>query len=693
MTSTRSSRKERTQSQFNRAYFWELRNNRIMTLFYVLTTMIILPGSVLLEIISETDYYTNMGHWEGETVEVVKGYFANAVTNSFDVALGTGMTVALVGYILCLCGSAFSYMHTRRSIDLFHALPIRRTPLLLGKYFAALTVLIVPLVVGAGLCELLCVFNGILTEPFYFMNRIGFMILLTIASFTFSMLFMVISGTLPGAFLSIGAVTIGWPFTMVAADVTMRQFLPGYVSVMDDIYTIFSPFGAMLRNSFISFWFDYELDYRQFVDVAENGVPWMQLWWMLLTAVMLAVSIFYYNRRKSESAENYFSFPVIRGIIRCMLSIGVGLEVGLLVGEMLNSNIVYLGGIVFGAAITHIFYQFILTHSFKGFWKTLPAFCLSLVITGGFLYSLYTGGLGYAKRLPDVTQVEKVTFTIPTDPADNTAECYLARNQYLTIYDTRENYINDLYPVLNTETDVTALENLQKTVVETRFPGPYLPFEKSSYANENLSVDYTMKNGKQFQRNYWFYLLDSDKEILDALAQLQKLEKMQSYNIYYGMQPECVAGVSENQYMDDKEYDAYNEVLTAEEQERIWTTFVEEISAPDFTNPINFLTQEELELYQSGMADGSGGYTVEDRRVTEEFRIITGRIPYDKLTPAVKSIIEEQYLYESGPVGFVSGCDFLVPECCVKTRQLIHELTEPFGETFEYYEDEEWCED
>lgn len=693
MTSTRSSRKERTQAQFSRVYRWELNSTRMLSLFYTIATLVIMPGTVLMEILSNRAYYSNMANWEGETKEVVQGYFINTIFSSYNRVLSTSMFVLLCAFLFCFAGKSFGYMHTRRSVDLFHALPVKRAPLLMGKYLAGLTALILPQVVATALCQLVCVIYEVGVEPVFFWQRLGLMVLMTVAAFTFAMLFMVISGTLPSAYLSMLSLSLGWPFAVNVADQTMAQFLPGYVSVISgELYTLFCPFGALLQV--------LGSDYTRYVFFGSEEVdaeqamasPWFIGWWIVLSVVMLVVALLYYNRRKSESAENFFSFPVIRGLIRGLLAMAVGLEAGLTLGSMLNSNRAFLGGILLGAMTTHIVYQFVLTHSFRGFWKTIPAFGVSMVVLGGFLYGLYTGGLGYVTRLPDPADVERVEFCLPTTAADGSKEGYFSQHTGMSVYDMREDYLFDLDPVFTKESDIAAMEEFHRELVNTRYPGPYLPFEKLDYSNYDSNIRYTMKDGSTQSRNYWFYLMDSDTELLQRLAEVQKLDTIQNCCPFYSMDAQYIADVNMNDYENTYEYNAYNNQLTEEEKKLVWDTFVEELNSSDFFYAPKLMTEEELELIRqrqnedSSMMDG----TSEDTSTRIYYYITVGHIPMEEVSPELKILLEQKQQQETqlfaGAPSYMTGPDFPIPECCVKTRQLIEELTEPYGQRYDYDE-------
>lgn len=699
MTSTRSSRKERNPSQLSRVYRWELGSTRILTFIYTIASLAIMPGSMLMSVLSLSDYYSDASQWEDSPLEVVRGYFANEVISSYEIVLGTGMFVLLCGFVICFAGRSFSYMHTRRSVDLFHALPVKRTPLLMGKYLADLTVLLIPQGIGAALCTLICSVYQVPVQPFYFWMKLGTMALLTTACFTFATLFMVVSGALPGAFLSMIFANLGWPITMGLAETCMYRFLPGYVSVMtDEIKMLFCPVGA-LEQVLQSRGIGYLLGTSAFDDEIEMSTTqvssWFLIWWAVLTVAMLLAAIFYYNRRKSESAENYFSFPVIRGLLRGLISIAAGLQIGITLGDMFQSNEAFLTGILLGAAAAHIVGQFILTHSFKEFWKTLPAFAASLGVVAVFLGCLYTGGLGYVHRIPNAADVERVDFYLPSSYTDGSKEAYLSQRLGIEVSDSRDNFLCELLPVITEEADVEVLEAFHKAVLDARYTGPYLPYRDREYAASTFEVTYIMKDGSTLRRNYQFYILDTDTEMVDALATVQKLDAIQHCSIFYYVEPDSIGQVMEQEYGATYEYNAYAENMTEEEKKLVWDTFVEELNSNQQVVEPDMMTQEELERELNSGDDSGWIWSNErsDENPYHSFTINVSRVSIKTVPEQLQKLIDMSYDGTLGAPAELLGCDFDVPESCTKTRQLIHELSEPYGERYDYNsydEDDVW---
>lgn len=710
MTSTRSSPEERRNSPFRRVFWWSMGYNRVVTIFYTLFLLGMLPVGVLLSIITNQSYYGDPTNWTDTPVEQVKIFYGDAIRQSFNVQLTSLIIPLSVLFLLVWCARNFGYMQGRRSVDLFHALPVRRTPLFLGIYLAGLVSTLLPLALSIGVTEILCAVHGIggvMANPALYWEAFAVIALPMTAALTLTVFFMVVSGNPLNWFLMTAATALGWPVTVLCADQTMSAFLPGYVSNLTaTFYTVLCPYFApyaIIPNGFSYMLFTMAED-----SIVTDGtqlytvpLPYL-LWWTLFSLALLGLTVFYYNRRKSECAENPFSFPAARGAVRSLMTIGGALGLGLVIGTLLNSNVAYAVGLVVGAVVAHTVYQGVITRGFQQFWKTIPALVLTSGLVAGGLYCLYNGGLGYVSRVPSAADVTKVEFGLPEVPGDEGKESYLAVNSYynLGLVNARGDWETGISPSFEQQEDIETLCALHQAALH-RYPGPYLPFEKQTdySATSGLTVTYTLKNGGTLKRNYYdlpFYR--DDEVLLSALATVQKTQTVQNYQPFYSTQPKRVSSISV--YEDDghTSYSADNSRLSAEEKEKVWQTFVEELNSAEFRNPSTLRTEaESLELLAKQQDGDESGGVYNSASMERSYTIYVGRIPASELKPETAALLKGQTSTtkdENGniiPIVGVDGSSYTVPKCCTRTRALMDELTEPYGEynNYEAEEDEE----
>ena len=143
----------------------------------------------------------------------------------------TGMATILIPLLLVFLVvstiQTFQYMHKRRSVDLFHALPIRRTPLLLGNMAAIGTVLGGVAVLNLLLCGAVDMAMGAEYSICWLLGQLGYLLLLLAASLCGTVFLLVACGTVSGAVIAGILLTVGWPLLVTCGAAIIRGSLPG----------------------------------------------------------------------------------------------------------------------------------------------------------------------------------------------------------------------------------------------------------------------------------------------------------------------------------------------------------------------------------------------------------------------------------------------------------------------------------
>lgn len=734
MISTRSSREERKNNEFRRVFFWQLKSNRVGMIFYTAALVIFIPLMLMLESYSEYDLYMNPNNWEAtDTMDTALSNFAQYMT----VELNSHLVLILLPIVLCFvvgwCISAFGFMHGRRSVDLFHALPIRRRPLLLGSYAAGLVFLYVPMVLCFALCQAIGFYYN-LPAPYsaaFIWQSFLITVLMVTAVYTSSMFFCICSGTLLDAAISILALNLGWPILIACIRDILIRSLPGYnYGISAELATAFAPYLAafvpMGRLPQVFFNVVMEESYSK-ITGAYDISPLFVLWWVALTALFLLGSLIYYTRRKSECAEDHFSFPVIRGILRFLISAAAGLGFGLILGSILDSNTAFFIGIVTGAFAAHLVGQLIWTHTLRKFWKTLPAYALLLCCTAGFMFLVSQGGLGYVTRLPNAEDVVSVDSFSPTEVVDDSVESFFKDSAYIEPIGEGDEYFQTLTPVFTESSDIQRVIDYHKSLTQF-YHGPYLPFEKDPtyYAT---SFFYQLKNGQTMTRRYNLNLSENTTDITKAESEIIKLDAYTKYNLFYLQKAKHISSLDVYLGHEGAEYDASaygSSELTDEQKETLWNTLMEELSSPNFSIPVTYVDPSELEVAPDSSSllteindmlpatEAEPAYDddpvllrkpklpdeVPETRAEAEayfdgdnnylsYCISLDSFPFAELSQEMQDMIRSQLDDPEADIEYVQSNGYInVPECCTKTRDLIYEYTRENGSFYSYDEED-----
>lgn len=487
-------------SQWKQTYLWALKKNIGMAALLALLLFLANPLILLISLPSEMEAIAgNTNLTQAGKMESVSRSYTSMVSDALPM-----FAVAIV-LLFCavLCVWLFGYMQKKRSVDLYHALPVGRVPLLLGRWCAGLTVLFVPVILDFVSMQVIGAAYGVsVTDgaqpPLVSMLWV---LLMGAAAFTFCMFMMICAGTTLDAVLSAVGINAGYPLLILCVYTIAGMLLPGFYGDAFQhlgVLTLFAPFAAA------------------FVAVLQVQPVWFLIWWIVLTALLLTGSVLLYRRRRSESAEDNFAFPLPKFVVRFLVTAVGGLGFGLILSEA--SNTAFFIGVLFGSLATHVIIEVIYSRGFQQLKKSFAWYGVFAVMFIAFFGVLCTGLFGYDTRIPDASQVESVSVG---------ANNYWSGAGSQLVYDESYNRrILALSPVIRQEENIKEVVGIQQELIrEYRAQYPYCL--KSNQGN-GLTLSYRMKDGSVLQRTYRSY---SDKMNLEAMLKpaFDKLNGMREF--------------------------------------------------------------------------------------------------------------------------------------------------------------------
>ena len=706
MTLTGSSRKGGALAQFRQVYCWQLKKNRILSIVYGALTLFCTTIVYLCRSVGQYNNYfvTDWDTWSAMTQEQLKELFSQSLASSLNQQIYMTLIPLSLLFLVVFSVTSFGYMHRRRSVDLFHALPVRRTPLLLGNLAAGYTVLVLVVVVNSLLCGIIGLALGA-EAPFTFpwlLAGIGYQLLLLAAALVLTLFLLVASGTVVNAVLSGILLCLGWPVLCYCGAMIIQMTLPGStLAVSAPVATALVPYLAIFLPFLTYDPVDVISSLASVISSVSNAYglngsyhvsPLAVVWWCGFTVLLLAASILIYRRRKSECAENHFSFPVLRIAIQFLVSAAFGLGCGLVFGEVLQQNWVFFLAVVVGSAVAHTVSQILWAKGVRNFKKSLPVYGTLVVCLCVFFVGLATGGLGYVTRIPNPTQVRSVTLEMPYYYYGDSLESYLAQIGGLSIWNEQSDEDNgylaeDGYGYLDAMPQLTKLENIKveeemhQAIVDT-YAAPYLPFREGDDRNyDSCTLTYQLSNGKTVKRTYpmtvsldsvngqTLNLPDLPEETVQKMAAVIALDEYQAYSLSYYQDASQIAGVSTNRVEIKGEYSG-EQILNKEQREKLWNTFWKELKSDQF----HYTAQEANGVY----TDGETSYCITMESVWQ-FNQWPDELK-ELLMDRIRAKFPEQY-WDKLAVENGGSSNLYVPESCTQTRKLIEQY---IGDNVEY---------
>ena len=467
MTSTTFSPKP---GGFLQSYRTALRQIRGVTILYAAILAVALPLLLIFTLAQARSQYLLYG------VGVELSYHLSSQADSFMMAGMIFFALPLLWlFALIFTVTLFRYLHDKRSVDLYHSLPVRRENLLLGRLAAEITALAIPFLAALLVCFLVLLIFGASVDAATIWARALFFLLDTLALIALMIFFLVCCGTVFDAAVSTIAFCGGLPLLVLLSTEYVGKALPGYAgdSVPYALYRAMNPFlGAMaLRN--------------------ELTAP-VQLWWLFYAAALLIAAVFLYRKRPSEAAENAFAFPIPRILIRFLVSAGFGMLLGLLVYSIYPS-FPFLISALLGALLAHLAIETVYRRGVKGIWKTMRAYAAVAVLFVVFILVCSTGCFGYTTRIPAVDDVKAVTFTTNYG-SDHTATLYTEDENGVRLY------IASLESMTAEPENIEQVIALHQDIIDRYLAmGPFYPMSEGS----RFEVRYTLKDGTVLQRRFY----------------------------------------------------------------------------------------------------------------------------------------------------------------------------------------------
>ena len=517
MTSTTSFLSLSGFGQFRRTYLWALKKNAGMTVLLAVLLFLANPLPLLVSMPGWADAASvQNGMSEAERAVYLSRQYFN-FTGSVAVALALPLVLL---FCIVLCISLFGYMQKKRSVDLFHALPVGRVPMLTGRWCAGLTALFAPVLLdfavlgGIGAAYGVSLPAGSRPLPVILL----WILLMSAAAFTFCMFMSVCTGTTMDTVLSILGVNGGYPLLMLCVYAVAGMLLPGFDMNLDArsaVLTAFAPFAAA------------------FVAVLQGHSAGFLIWWIVLTAALFAGSVLLYKKRRSEAAEDNFAFPIPKIVIRFILTAVGGLGLGLILN--IENGPGFFIGLVAGSAVTHIVVEAIYSRGFKQMKKSFAWYGVFAVAFAAFYGVLCTGLFGYDTFVPDASLVESVEIN---------PDSYWSGDGTQSIYDEDYRSLVRLAPTIREEQNIKAVADAQKKIIEayrTQFP-----YRIKTGVGRALTLSYRMKDGSVVQRTYQNYSdgMDLEKILQPAYDTLGSMREFnENRDLIFYLQPEDIKSV------------------------------------------------------------------------------------------------------------------------------------------------------
>ena len=437
---------------------------------------------------------------------------------------------------LVMAMSGFSYLYSKKKVDLYHSLPVKREVLYFIKLINGILIVVIPFIICEIVASLLAIANtGKISILIAAIWAIAEWTLLFILSYFLTVFSIMLTGNMLIGILACGFFSFYFPLISLV--------LKGYQSTFFDTYYTS---GFIIENvlpnmsSFMLMFNIFELKWLTRIIIV-----------ILASIAFLFINLFLYKKRASEAAGKSVSFNVIKLPIKSMMVIFMSILMYLLGYEVMNDSIGWgLFGLIVSGVITHCVMEIIYNQDFKKIFakkiELLVLIIISIFIAAAFQFDIF----GYDSYIPSASQI-KSTAVISNLLESNS-------EQYYNKVEISDGYYNDSFVDVDYASDSKIEADLIKkmdiqnkdAVLELARQG----IEAAKYDLEphgdfdRVLISYKLKNGRTVGRVYYVDLDQSTSGLSSVYA--DESYKKSSYPIL-SENPENIVSVDFNGIMDN----------------------------------------------------------------------------------------------------------------------------------------------
>lgn len=469
------------------------------------------------------NYYDNFSRAYQESAHAVTEHLSEFLCNNFYGFYPWFLVVAIVGSIICAM-SGFAYLHSRKQMDFYHSLPVKRETLFLVRFLNGILIYAVPYLIGLLYTYLLCMIYGVMTTQILAYSLLSFLLHLMgyLVMYLVGILAMMLTGKLLLAFLGF---------------VVLNAYIPamvGLVVVLKGSFFVTNMGSSMNMEEFLADtrWFSpasYYVSLILKVYNADANFLLELLSFLLLAAVLIGVNLWLYKLRASEKADTAMAFKITEPIVRILITIPAGTLAGVLflVLQYNNNRKMLLFWLVFGSILGAVLCHGIIEALYssdirkclahKG--QLLLSVAVAVVLPIAFLYDFF----GYDTYLPKKDEIASVALvnrdlrfegSYYDENGWNSSQRYALENMELTDIDT----VYELAEIL--------VGDVQKNRMNRLFGNLYYDYyigqeSGTKVHTTNFVIQYTLKNGSRVTRYYEYNYY----AVLDVLERIYNNEE------------------------------------------------------------------------------------------------------------------------------------------------------------------------
>ena len=478
----------------------DLRRTRLMSALFFLLEFIALPLQLALKLINRPEHGFAL---RASTYGQVYGNFS---------AVLFPLVILLAAAVLAM--QLMNYNFGRRSVDVYYSLPFTRRQMILSHLIAGTLDLAVPILLNLSIAAGLALAINPALGLGWLIKDALLWVLLAYCIFISVMLTATLMGTAVDTMLYAGMLNLEPFLILIALQGILGTFVIGFdpTTLMDRLLLYLHPLPLLIRQIF-----------------TDTLVP-MSVWgvgfWAVLIPAATLLTVFFYERRDAELAENVSRDNWFRLIFKITSAFLLAVVFGFMIFAAVASDntccnttdqLAFVLGCAGGAVIGYLVLEVVLGRGFKTVRSNWWICLADLVATVGIALVAVTGLFGYESAVP-----------VPASVNYAQVEGYL--NHYWR--DSPGLHTTDSIR-LSSEESIAALTQLHQSAIDAARRQIENEDQENS-ADARLRVVYHLQNGCTVTRSYYglelneaeaeqFRSLYSTAEVMEQVNPLLKI--------------------------------------------------------------------------------------------------------------------------------------------------------------------------
>ena len=396
---------------------------------------------------------------------------------------------------LLVAFSGFAYLYSKKKVDLYHSLPVKRETLFIIKTINSILIVLIPYIVCVLVSLLMISANvsdaGLVLEVFKSIIEWSLLFLL---NYFVAVLAVMLTGNMLIGVLACGFFYFYFPFFAMMIQWYQSTFFYTYYSSGFVVNKLLPNMSSL----FIIF------------NAGKLGIMSRMLIALTVSVLLSVLNLLLYKQRSSESAGKSIAFNIIKLPVKFMTVIFIGMFMYITVYEMMDAS-AYWGifSAVVGVTITHCTMEIIYNQDFKKIFAKKIEMGLCMVISFLLVAVFEWDIFGYDRYVPNINDIQSAAVVSNLLEANYNQYYYkmkIFRNgDYDDVADV--DYVSDdkieadLFKKMNIE-DKEAVMELARICISGG-KKEYESYDNSYEISERVIISYKLKSGRSIQRVYF----------------------------------------------------------------------------------------------------------------------------------------------------------------------------------------------